>query len=69
MRISYEKLNIKSYKVFSKSVGTSTFAMSEGGTIPEYFLAKVAVNSAPKNKIMDEYETHSKIKIIDPAAP
>ena len=32
----------------------SFFAISVGGIVPEYILAYAAVNSAPKNMIIDE---------------
>ena len=44
-------------------------AIFEGGTFPEYIFAYLAVNSAPQNTIIDEYDTHNNIRMIDPAAP
>jgi hypothetical protein len=55
--------------IYALFCGIIFSAISFGGTVPEYILAYTAVNSAPKKRIIDEYETHNKIRIIEPAAP
>ena len=65
----FGKLFDNIYKSLSTLPGVTDLAISVGGTLPEYILAYAAVNSAPKNKIIDEYDTHNRINIIDPAVP
>ena len=55
--------------IYTFFCGITFSAISSGGTVPEYILAYTAVNSAPKKRIIDEYETHNKIRMIDPVAP